>query len=288
MIQSLTEAQKNQLKIYKEKWIEIGLRTGPANRKRAEELMVDAYKAAGLKPPIKIIWFDSPFAAKKYLDENKLEDVRCYGNHSAGWLSFYDYMYEVLELKNEVEPLRPMIELAKEVGWFWCYEDVCLISERPVRISLKTNASGVRELHDEHGPAILYADGVCGYYLNGVRMVDRGKFREDWTTTPADKLDPKCVLEAENAEVRRELIKKLGLDRVYSVLKNKTIHTSGDYELVDLNITPTETGRYLKMTNPSINAIHLEGVPNECRSVDEALAWRDEDGKVYIKPEILT
>ena len=288
-ITELTEAQKNQLPIYKDKWIEIGLRTGPANKTRREKLMGQAYKAAGLKAPKEIKWFDSPFAAKDYVKEHELDDYRCYGQHSAGWLSFYDYMREVLELKEETEALVPLIELAKEVGWFWCYEDMCLISERPVRISMTPDAeNNVKVLHDEVGPAILYADKTCGYYLNGVLIVDRGKMRADWVETPADELNPKCVIEAENVEVRRELIKKLGLDRVYDTLKDKTIETKDNYELVDLKITDTEIGRYLKMTNPSVNHVHLEGVPNECDTISKALAWRDEDEGEYEEPVVLT
>lgn len=290
MIESLTEAQTKQLEVYKNKWIGIGLKTGPANRARAEKLINQAYEAAGLKAPGTIIWFDSPFSAKKYVDKNKLEDYRCYGSHDASWLSIYDYAYEVLELKEEVTPLLPMIELAKEVGWFWVYENACLISERPVRLSMaKNDTLGHKVLHDDHGPAIMYSDGTCGYYLNGVLIANKGKLMKEWVETPAEELDPKCILEAENVEVRRELIKKLGLDRVFDVLKTATLDTTTDgYELVDLNITDETTGRYLKMVNPSTSAIHLEGVPNECATVSQALAWRDSDEGEYVKPVALT
>ena len=60
-IEMLTDFQKSQMKVYRDKWIEIGLCTDPANRKEAEDGVVEMYKIAGLKPP-RIIWCGSPFS----------------------------------------------------------------------------------------------------------------------------------------------------------------------------------------------------------------------------------
>lgn len=298
MITSLTEAQEKQLAIYRDKWIEIGLKTGPANRARAEKLIIAAYEAANLTPPKEIVWFDSPFAAKKHIEENKLEDYACYGQHDANWLSFYDYFYEVMgdhvcedgkTMKELIEPLKPLIELAKEVGWFWCYDEACFVSERPVRLDMKKREDGIKVLHNEHGPALLYKDGLGGYYLNGVRMYDNGR----WVTEAfEDTIDPKIVHSIENAEVRQEIIKKIGLDNLFTELKTATVDTFDTYELIDLKITEEENGRYLKMINPSTGQPHVEGVPNECQNVKQALMWRngvDNFTEVeYVAPRALT
>lgn len=292
IITELTEAQRNQLAIYRDKWLEIGLRTGPANRARAEKLIHQLYEVNGFAPPKKITWFDGPKTALDYVNEKGLTDSRCYGYHDAAWLGYYDYFAEVFSENKTVQqivaPLKPLIELAKEVGWFWPYDEECIISERMARISLTPGPDGIKVLHDTVGPAVVFADGAKEYFLNGVAIMKDGKFKPEWVETPANELDPRCILEADNVEVRRELIKKLGLERVYDVLKDKTIDTSGDYELVDLKITDRATGRYLKMRNPSIDAVHLEGVPNEVKTVAEALAWRDEDEGAYDQPIQLT
>jgi len=41
------------------------------------------------------------------------------------------------------------------------------------------------------------------------------------------------------------------------------------------------------MKNPSIDALHIEGVHPDCNTVEKALAWRN-GTKIYIKPEVLT
>ena len=62
MITHLTERQRARFGEFADKWTAIGLSTDPANRKKAETGVRMAYKAAGLKPPKQIIWFDSPLA----------------------------------------------------------------------------------------------------------------------------------------------------------------------------------------------------------------------------------
>lgn len=45
-----------------EKWLKIGLSTEPADRPKAGEAARLVYELAGLKPPQKIVWLDSPLA----------------------------------------------------------------------------------------------------------------------------------------------------------------------------------------------------------------------------------
>ena len=61
-ILSLTEKQKEQLSVYREKWIKIGLSTEPANREKAEIAIKEMYRLSGLKDPEKIVWCGSPLS----------------------------------------------------------------------------------------------------------------------------------------------------------------------------------------------------------------------------------
>lgn len=277
MITKLTESQKKLFKTYRDKWISIGLKTGPANRRYVESLVPALYKSGGLEAPKDIMWMPSPKAALDYINKKGYSDYRCYGQHDAGWLSFYAYMYEVLNIK-EVEPLIPLMKLATEVGWFWCYDKLVIFSERPVKLSL--NEQG--QLHDEFGPAIVYSDGTCGYYINGVRMLD--KFFSD--CLPKD-LPAAVIAETENVEMRRELVRLIGLDRVYKELGAEVKDKEGNYELITLNIGTEKPEPYLKMVNPSIKTLHLECVGENCTTVKEALAWRNGLDK-FVQPTILT
>ena len=60
-IESLTEEQKARFPEFVKKWTDIGLCTEKANRKEAEDGIIEAYKIAGLKRP-KIVWCDSPLS----------------------------------------------------------------------------------------------------------------------------------------------------------------------------------------------------------------------------------
>src|SRR5262245_43361367 len=47
------------------KWIGVGLSTSPADRDAAAEAVRAAYVSAGLRPPARIVWFDSPLSGSR-------------------------------------------------------------------------------------------------------------------------------------------------------------------------------------------------------------------------------
>lgn len=113
--------------------------------------------------------------------------------------------------------------------------------------------------------------------------------KEKDVMTPAEKIDPKEILKRENVDERRELIRKVGIERMLSVLKNKELDKKGDYCLLSVELSETiKDARYLKMKNPSIGIWHLEGVARECNTVQDALNWRAGDIKTKWEPSTLT
>ncbi len=61
-INRLTREQKSLIPVYRDRWLEIGLHTGPTDHAAAEEACRLAYRCAGLAPPEQIIWAASPHA----------------------------------------------------------------------------------------------------------------------------------------------------------------------------------------------------------------------------------
>src|SRR3990167_10685684 len=61
MIEKLTKEQLARFGEFVKKWTDIGLTIEKANRKEAEEGIVEMYQIAGLKKP-KIVWCDSPMS----------------------------------------------------------------------------------------------------------------------------------------------------------------------------------------------------------------------------------
>lgn len=53
------------------------------------------------------------------------------------------------------------------------------------------------------------------------------------------------------------------------------VDQDGDYELLWLGLEDGRTRPYLKMKNPSIGVYHIEGVHPTCRTVRQALNWRN-------------
>ena len=93
--------------------------------------------------------------------------------------------------------------------------------------------------------------------------------------TEASQLDPKKILSVPNVDQRRELIRRIGIERLVDHLPHQSLDRSGNYELLAIDLSDQLKGcRYLKMLNPSIHVWHLEGVSNECQTVQHALNWR--------------
>lgn len=61
-IEKLTAEQEARLPEFVEKWTQIGLCTGPADRPRAEKAVREIYARAGLAGPAKIVWCGSPLS----------------------------------------------------------------------------------------------------------------------------------------------------------------------------------------------------------------------------------
>jgi hypothetical protein len=135
-------------------------------------------------------------------------------------------------------------------------------------------------LHCESGPAVSWRGSDQRYFfLNGVHV------SEEIVLTPANRLDPRLMLFERNTGTRREIIRKVGIERVCEAFNARSIDQRGDYELLLLDLRDGRVRPFLKMKNPSIGVYHIEGVAPECRTVAQALAWRNRSDA---PPSILT
>jgi hypothetical protein len=95
------------------------------------------------------------------------------------------------------------------------------------------------------------------------------------------------VLAEQHADVRRELIRMVGVERMLAKLPHKRLDKCGDYELFSINLGNGVTdARYLKMSNPSVSAWHIEGVSPECDTIEKSLNWRNNNW--HVNADILT
>jgi hypothetical protein len=206
-------------------------------------------------------------------------NYRFAGHTEVYWIAFYRFCEEigVAYGPREHERLGWWEELARHCGWCWPFGKVVIASDRPTR----TRWNAAHRLHAEDGPAIEFSDGYALYALNGVRVP------KELVTTPGADLNPETwILKQGNAEVRREAVRKIGIERVCQQLGAKVIDRQGDvYELLELSLRDHRRRPYLKMRNPSIGVFHIEGVHPDCRTVEAALQWRN---GTAIAPSTLT
>jgi len=217
------------------------------------------------------------------LEEHIDQDVspylvqQIYGCHDAWWLAFYDYFDEVVGVEC-CRRLRPLMRLATHCGWWAPYESVAILQDRPKHI--RFDADG--RLHCDGGAAIAYRDGFSVWALSGTRV-------PQWLAeTPAGRIDPQRIKEIDNAQVRAEFVRKVGLERLYHGLGGRVIdqkrvvlrtpHNANwecPYELVELSYGEGIKRRALKMPNPSMPELwHIEYVPGDVETVEQAMNFR--------------
>jgi hypothetical protein len=325
-IEKLTEAQIAQFDEWRDKWLKVGLSTERITVEMATPILERFGKEVLGKTPKKIIVEPSPIAAWKRVSDiackEELEKLKKQeggkveidlkvmkplsfiwsyidGNFSAGYFGFYTFMIDVVGVELEPETKKKFDAYLGLSKLSLVYPLDCgtwVISDHPLEIHMKEG-----RLHKDGGPAIKYSDGFCIYCLNGVEV-------PQWLAeTTHGKIDPAEFAKLQNAEVRREFIRKVGVERICRELgtecldkldcrddkvwvKAKKEFGLDDqdtvYELHMVNLGG-RTGKwpYLKMLNPSLGVWHMEAVDRTCKTVAEALKFRNQS---ELTPEQLT
>ena len=265
-INKLTAEQASSLVTCREKWLKIGLSTQPINRYAAKSAVCAAYISAGLPPPSKFVFKDNPHAgaiaaAKISGDENINDQLykAIRGSHDAGWLSFYDFFMDL----GMCEKVSGLIDVAKNCGWVWVFNDVAIITERPSAIRFDPD----HRLHCEDGPAIKYK-GFSVYAWHGQRIPG------DWIKNK-NNLTAETALTWENIEQRRAAAEILGWDVILQKLNAVTINKDVDPEigeLLEATIPDIGQERFLRVQCGTKRQFAIP-VPPEMTTALEAQAW---------------
>ena len=285
---SLTPEQEQIVENTKNEWLQFILNGGDdVDEKALNKWGTWLYKNKGHKAP-KIHIGDSPRhcqAIANKLAGNK-KDVWYNFSHeslgqSGGWVTYVDLfvklkMFENDEFENYSKFLRSGVFLSLT------FDSDLIICRRP----LYTKLNDKFELHSTDSPAMEWRDGFKLYHLNGIKVT------EEIVMTPAHALDPGIILSETNAEVRREVVRKIGIERFIKKYGGITLDTwektETDYKLLKLTVDGMRINPvYLVMRNPSIGVFYAEGVHPTCKTVKEALAWRDGE-RIYVEPDVLT
>ena len=237
----LTPEQEAKIPAYREQWIGIGHDTHPTNYAKAEAAMLECYAAANVAQPVHVLWFGSfaggavaaaflakvdaalpglvekaTEASKRFLagerpvtvdgvtvtesDVSSMLETACYGQHDASWLGFYDFFER--EVGIDAKPIHGLMDMAREGGWWWPFEGGVVLTEKPTSIKLDERM----RLHSVEGPAVTYTDDYAVYCYHGIQVT------KDVIMSP-ESITPERVDNETNAEMRRVLLERFGLER---------------------------------------------------------------------------
>ncbi|GAA0982509.1 hypothetical protein GCM10009555_052550 [Acrocarpospora macrocephala] len=133
------------------------------------------------------------------------------GQHDAPWLAFFAGLEQTFEI--DLTPISGLMRVAREAGWWWPFERVVLICERPVEL----HRDDLGRLHRAVGPALAFSDGFALHAWHGMPVPP------EFGATMADLSATSIRLES-NAELRRVMLEHYGLDRYLKESGAAAIH----------------------------------------------------------------
>ncbi|MFI1584954.1 DUF6745 domain-containing protein [Embleya sp. NPDC020630] len=196
------------------------------------------------------------------------------GQHDAAWLAAFDGLrrcFPRLDDSPSAAALDAVAEVARSAGWWWPYENVVLVAERPTVLHRDESA----RLHNGEGAALAFPDGFALHAWRGMPVP------ADFVTTlgPAGSaLNAQRIRDEDNAELRRVMLEIYGYDRYLAEVGARPLHRDdtgvlwrielpGDEPIVMvevLNSTPEPDG--------SIRVYWLR-VPPTTRTARAGVAW---------------
>ena len=137
-----------------------------------------------------------------------------WGSQDLYWIAWYTFSNKigVKFTADQSRKLEIMQSIGFECEWWWPYEGICFVSEKPVEI----NWDDRKLLHAETKAAIKYDDGYSLYAWHGTRIP------EDWVIDKKS-ITPEIALRWGNAEQRRCACEIVGWHNILPMVNAKLI-----------------------------------------------------------------
>jgi hypothetical protein len=190
------------------------------------------------------------------------------GQHDAGALALIDVLDRAVGLR-PARPLAGQLLIGRSAGWWWPFEQVAILTERPCALDLARDEQG--RLHQPSGPVVVYPDGWAVWAWHGVRVSGQVVERPD-TITVAQ------IRGARNLEVRRVLLERYGLDRYLRDADAALVQADGFGKLWRCELPGDEPLAMVEVVNATPDpdgsrATYLLRVPPTVSSARQAVAW---------------
>lgn len=181
------------------------------------------------------------------------------GQHDAAWLCAFDTA--------DGSPLAGLAAVARTAGWWWPYERMAVVCERPVE--LHRDEAGRLDRAD--GPALAFPDGFALHAWRGMPV-------------PADflaglgELTPEGIRGEENAELRRVMLEHYGYERYLDASGAEPMHRDEAGVLWRIPLPDDEDVVMVEVVNstPEPDGTHRTywlRVPPDILTARQGVAW---------------
>lgn len=172
------------------------------------------------------------------------------------------------------------MQVAENVGWWWPFEKVCILTERPILLF----RDAANRLHSTDGPALQYRDGFGVYAVHGTCIP------AEWIEDKGS-LTPQKALTWPNIEQRRAACELLGWNNILKALDSRTINRHDNPqigELIEVELPEVGRERFLRVQCGTLREFALP-VPPDMHTAMEAQAWTwGMDSAEFSQPEVRT
>ena len=227
----------------------------------ARGVPVDLILVAAVWDSLCLSLFGNVASAIRTTAPRTTNEIPWYGQQEAHRVALYDVFRRLRHVRHCQEDLALLAVAAaivRSTGWWWGFDGICVLAERPVTLQTEPTAVGVhneRWLHGGTGPAVEFTDGSRVFAHHGVVV-------PDWVV-----LDPTVERIAREPDpvIRRCAIERLGWERYLDEASLRLVDADPDARLY------TDGGRQLlAVGEPAEAALY---VPSTTRSARDALAW---------------
>lgn len=325
-LDKLTPEQEALMPQYVKKWIDIGTSTDQCPEDMAADIVKDFRALIELDPDVPLVFANNPieswvmcclheqgvpvdhlhstmkvsFIRAGYSTDPMPDDPSEYQQKAANreyeipqaslpfndislcsTFSFYDYMLNVVGVKLDAD-LESNYKIWERTSNLWAIyplETLTVVCKKPLEVHLNEN----NVLHRDGGPALVFGgEGDFKIFaLNGVGVP------EYLAVTPSHKIDLDLYTKEQNADVKAEFVRKVGVERFLDMGKlidtyekyDQEDHSwwwKSEYKLYDMQfLFPSlEAAPYLFMVNQTTKIFHLEAVSPECQTLAAAIKER--------------
>lgn len=254
----------------------VELRDTAAQRSRAAS--TDQLRAT-VGQPLRTSLIDGVATAIRTLLPPSVGLLTWYGQQEAHHLAFHESLIAAgltHPTTHDRTIHRIQADLARTTGWWWPFDDVCLMAERPTKLSAEPCACATHNehrLHRDDRPAIEFADGSVVFAIHGTTV-------PQWVMS-----DPTVgrITSEPDADIRRCAIERLGwsdyaVGAGLSMIDEATDPAGRPLQLFDAPARRQGGGRLLVTTDRSTGPgapqrSYFMRIPRRIASALDAAAW---------------